>query len=598
MTIRLRRLFLVAVLCTAGAWGQSDTGAAKPAPSNQRIATGGRSVVGPPKAATSTHSLVRPQTILGGPTVTLLGSVKTTSPAESFALSGNLAYVCDDNEISVIDVTNPLNPQIVATAVSSLIQNSADIHCDIQRNTLTIFSDQVSSVIGNTPAFVAFSLTNPLQPQLIKATPLDKRFFEGPVYIGNFAFVPTLAITYFFGIWDSQFGDLISVDLTNFSNPLLAGTLEQPQLSAELGGSTSVIGATQADTSLLYLGGTTSTGSENNGVGRLQTVDVTNPANMQLVGQLMIPGTVQFYAPLIQGTVAVGIGNNGGYVGSLSATTINKGNIIIATFDVSDRRAPAILSVTPTIYSVGAGGGAAIIGNSLFAFAGVQDASGNPILLVVDATNPAAPVVRTFPLSQPFTSMQPVGSTLYATLGSGGFATYSIPGTSGPATICPASIDAMLVVDRGTAMSSQAFLNAKAALESFVDALHLAPDQVGVASFTNTASVNQTLITNGPQAKAVVDGLISGAASYIGAGIAAAQAELTGTRHIPSATPVMIVLSDGADKGAPNNTATLAAANAAKVAGIRIIAIQYGPPGSTLMQSIASSNTDYYLVSQ
>jgi hypothetical protein len=114
--------------------------------------------------------------------------------------------------------------------------------------------------------------------------------------------------------------------------------------------------------------------------------------------------------------------------------------------------------------------------------------------------------------------MQPVGSTLYATLGSGGFATYSIPGTSGPNTICPASIDAMLVVDRGTAMSSQAFLNAKAALESFVDALHLAPDQVGVASFTNTASVNQTLITNGPQAKAVVDGLISGAASYIGAG--------------------------------------------------------------------------------
>jgi hypothetical protein len=60
----------------------------------------------------------------------------------------------------------------------------------------------------------------------------------------------------------------------------------------------------------------------------------------------------------------------------------------------------------------------------------------------------------------------------------------------------------------------------------------------------------------------------------------------------------MIVLSDGADKGAPINTATLAAANAAKAAGIRIIAIQYGPPGSTLMQSIASSNTDYYLVSQ
>src|SRR5580698_8263435 len=54
----------------------------------------------------------------GGPSVTLLGSVTTASPAESFALNGNLAYVCDDDEISVVDISNLQSPQVVATALS------------------------------------------------------------------------------------------------------------------------------------------------------------------------------------------------------------------------------------------------------------------------------------------------------------------------------------------------------------------------------------------------------------------------------------------------------------------------------------------------
>jgi hypothetical protein len=60
----------------------------------------------------------------------------------------------------------------------------------------------------------------------------------------------------------------------------------------------------------------------------------------------------------------------------------------------------------------------------------------------------------------------------------------------------------------------------------------------------------------------------------------------------------MIVVSDGADSGATSSGATLTAAVAAKAAGIRIIALQYGSGSSALMQSIASSNSDYYLVSQ
>jgi hypothetical protein len=585
-------LLLCGIFCAEAALSQTAQNNA-PARTGKEDASSGHHAAVP--AGFKAHPLTQATTPPTGPPITLLGSVATASPAESFALNGSLAYVCDANEISVINIANPASPQLVATAVSSLIKSSGDIICTIQRNTLAVFSDQTSSTIGNSPGFVAFSLANPSQPTLIAATPISKRFFGGVLYIGNIAYVPTNAITSCFG-WCNQYGDLLAIDITNFSAPVLLGTLEQPQIDPVFGGPNDVVGVVQATGSLLFTGSSSSVGAANNGVGRLQTIDASNPAGMKIVGELAVPGTLQFYTPLLQGTLAVGIGNTGGY--NVGANPVTQGNIVVATFDITDPRSPVLLSSTATNYSVGVGGGAARIGNNLFAFAGVVDANNNPVMLVVDTTNPQSPLFESSFIAQPFTSMQAVGTTLYATLGSGGFAIYSIPGGTSPSTVCPSSIDAMLVVDQEANISPQGFLNAKAALNSFIDSLHLTPDQIGVVGFGSSAAVLENLTTNAAQTNLVVDGMVTGASpsSYIGSGIAAAQGELTSSRHVPSANQVMIVLSDGADKGAPNNSATIAAASAAKAAGIRIISVQVGSGNGTLMQSIASSSADYYLV--
>jgi hypothetical protein len=597
MTTQGRAFFAAIILFQAGAVTAQTT-------HSKRKAAGGYSAPLPQSVATvrsqATGARVSGLRPHDGSSVSLLGSVATASPAESFALSGNIAYVCDDDEVSVVDITNPQNPQVVATALSGLFQKASDTHCALLRGALSVFSDQ-SSTVGDTPGYSAFDLTNPLQPQLIAATPINKRFFQAPIYIGNLAFVPTDSLEFFLGFqWDAEFGDLLSVDLTDFAHPVLDGTAELPQVDPVYGGATPVLGATQADTSLIYLGGTTSTGGANNGAGRLQIVDVTNPAAMKITGQLLIPGTSLFYSPLIEGAIAVGIGNTGGFVGSLNANPFTQGNIVVATFDVTDRRSPAILSITTTNYSVGFGGGATQIGPTLFAFAGVQDSGGNQVLLIVDVTDPTAPIFSSYPITQPFTSMQAVGTTLYATLGSGGFGVYSIPGIStGQPSVCPVSIDTLLVIDRGANIQSQAFAATNTTLQSFLSTLQFPPDQAGVVTFTNTAVLDQALITNESVVTTVLGGVLPAApASYIGSGIAAAQRELLGPRHNSSATPIMIVISDGADLGAPGSGATLAAANAAKAAGIAIISVQYGTTASPLMQSIASSATDYYLVGQ
>lgn len=532
--------------------------------------------------------------------LTQIGTVATASPAESFAVSGNLAYVCDDNEIFVIDVSNPQNLQVVGTATSSLIQNSTASHCAFENNALIVFADQGGTTqSGPGPNVSTFSLANPTQPQLIHATAVSKRFWESPVVVGSFAFVPTQALTYVANTWAGQLGDLIAFNMTNLSNPQVAGTLANPQVDAQYGGQGVVEGAVQADTAVMYVAGSSSTGSQNNGLGRLQVVDFSNPAAMRVLAQLSVPGTIILNPPLIQGAVGVAIGNNGGFVGSINANPGEKGNIVVTTFDLTDRSTPVTIASVTTSFTPGLGQGATQIGNYLFAFAGARDANNNEVLLIVDASNPSAPAIQSIPVTRPFTSMQAVGTTLFATSGAGGFQAFSIPGlSSGGGSVCPVSMDVMLVLDRGSQVTSAAFEDAKTALSTFVDSLHLSVDQVGLVSFDSSAVVAQTLTTSEGTVDAAIAATALSANSYIGSGIAAAQQELAGPRHRPGASPLIVILSDGADAGAPSSGATAAAANAAKAAGIRIISVQFGSSATTVMSSIASSAGDFYLVSQ
>src|SRR5262249_433464 len=128
----------------------------------------------------------------------LLGTTPTASPAASVALLGNIAYLCDTNEVTIMDVTDPAHAQVLGTALATEIKNTGDLQCSGQRDALTVFSSVVSSTIGSTFGFSAFDLSNPQQPTLIATTPTKQEFFEQPIYIRNIAFVPDTFISLFF----------------------------------------------------------------------------------------------------------------------------------------------------------------------------------------------------------------------------------------------------------------------------------------------------------------------------------------------------------------------------------------------------------------
>jgi hypothetical protein len=270
---------------------------------------------------------------------------------------------------------------------------------------------------------------NPMQPQLIASTEINKRFFNQPVYLGNTAFVPTFAYDFFLGFWDGQNGDVVAVDITNQASPQILGALET-QVSSVNGGAYPILGVTLVNSQTLYAGSTSSDQATNDGVGQLMVVNLSNPAAMSVVTQVPVPGTVDLDAPMIQGNLAVAGGDNGGYCGCFvpSNGVAFVGNFVIATFDITNPTNPVVLATVTTAYQGSAG--SAAIGTNLFLFS-VFDSNLNPVLLLVDTTNPANPVISaTYNTPTRMNQMVVAGNVLHTADGAGGYAIYQIPGAT------------------------------------------------------------------------------------------------------------------------------------------------------------------------
>jgi Mg-chelatase subunit ChlD len=140
-------------------------------------------------------------------------------------------------------------------------------------------------------------------------------------------------------------------------------------------------------------------------------------------------------------------------------------------------------------------------------------------------------------------------------------------------------------------MNGDPLAQAKDAAKVFIDRMNLAVDHVAVVAFSDKASLDQQLTQDARAAKAAVDRLRAGGGTRINLGIDKAVAELQSKRHQRSATPVIILLTDGVS---PEDSA-LRSADTAKRAGIRMITIGLGHDvNKQLLRQIASSERDYY----
>lgn len=172
------------------------------------------------------------------------------------------------------------------------------------------------------------------------------------------------------------------------------------------------------------------------------------------------------------------------------------------------------------------------------------------------------------------------------------------------------NLDVMLVIDVSGSMSGQPLISEKAAASSFVDQLDTNYDQVGVVSFSSSATLRQSLTTNYATAKSVINNLAAGGTTNYQDGIQKSTSELNGTNHRPGAKKVMVFMSDGIpnvcnDSGCNPTNSAKAASDAAKAAAIenfsigliQSISTSQLPSARAILQYIASSSsgtTDHY----
>jgi Transglutaminase-like superfamily/LVIVD repeat len=379
----------------------------------------------------------------GGTPYSLLGSLMTASPAEDVALNGTTAYVCDQNEVSIVDVSNPANPVLLKTVLAGNLSNAAVLHCAIRpdpvnpaKNDLMMLVDAANTFTGNAPSFIAFDLTDPLNPTLIASTIVSKRFFRTPFYQGNTVFVPTGGVFLSGSFITGQFGDLVALDISNLNSPTVLGGLEVENNGSTFGGAFETYGpgAIQINSTTAYMLTSTMTGSNlTNGTGQVWVVNTSDPAHMSAGQMLNIPGTTQVASLQFQGNTAVVVGNTAGWANPLpsNGSSALGGNVVVAVLDITNPQNPQIVSSTTTQLVFGIGGGQTVLGTNLFLFAGIADTMGNQMVMTVDTTDPLHAVIKTFPVPGNFDNLVPVGNLLYAATSDHGLQIYSIPGTGG-----------------------------------------------------------------------------------------------------------------------------------------------------------------------
>ncbi len=370
--------------------------------------------------------------------LTLDGQVQTTPTATTVALyrsgNNNLAYVAGTNGIDIVDVSNPAAPVDMGSfgsgdivqggATTGRVATIGGADYLIVGTTATLNANQFNLLV--------YSLANPLAPTKVSDTLFNYHFPSDLLIDGTTLLVPTQGLGFNGNGLTDEYGSLLSIDLSNPAAPVLDDVLYDDR-GAPDGGDTRQLGGAVVQSGLAYIASSTSTASLNSinpGGGRVLVVDDSNPSQLSAIGEVDIPGTTQALGIAIQGSEALAVSSTGGPTGTLSSFG-QSGDLVLSLLDISNPQSPQLMGTTLITSETFAtsdqnGGGLSVLslGNGLFAVSGSLS-DGNPVLLLVDPSDPNNIAVSASPVPVLGNEMAASGGVLYAT-SSQGLTTYLI----------------------------------------------------------------------------------------------------------------------------------------------------------------------------
>ncbi|MGH3863842.1 PKD domain-containing protein, partial [Actinokineospora sp.] len=313
----------------------------------------------------------------------------------SVAVKDDIAYLCGANGIGIVDVSDATNPTLLSSFGSDRVSGSAFTVCKVDGDRLIV---RTFPPPGYPFTLMVYSIATPTAPVFQGSTSVDFPVLNDLFVVGSTVFSTQAEFCFFFGSNDifKQFGDLIAVDISDPTQPVLADVLfDMTPLTnffgcVGRGGNSNTWQIAQADAQTLYVGSSTATESDTTGIGRILVVDISTPTNLSLVRELQVPGTTHVVGIAIDGTRAVAVGSSGGWNDRGTDLGLT-GKLIVVTLDVSDPRNPQIVTTRTLdrasrgMHFVQAAGGGRFVTSSLGA------EGDTPRVLVIDASDPANP---------------------------------------------------------------------------------------------------------------------------------------------------------------------------------------------------------------
>jgi uncharacterized protein (TIGR03437 family) len=306
-------------------------------------------------------------------------------------VSGNYAYLCDANGIAIIDVTTPSSPKYLSNFGQTDL-NGAGAGCALYQGDLLAFTSGLLAV---------YSLATPTAPQKIGLN----QFQNGNRYLSaTTAYVSSQAYTYAANYQvESQTGEFYVYNLTNPALPKLDSQLVQNFLVSGSGDTSPRLGLTVFNDQTAIVLGTTNSGSNTSGQALWTTIDVSNPAALNVLGQTLLPKATVATNLVLQGNTALIAGNTGGIsnpgVVNQAANTVSfpyTGNLTLHMVDFTNPLNGAILSTTVTPYQATAGSTMVSLGGGFYSITiapPLTNTIGPTMLAIVDGRNTASPVI-------------------------------------------------------------------------------------------------------------------------------------------------------------------------------------------------------------
>lgn len=370
----------------------------------------------PPGSGTVTNTLqVSSQGETGGD-LTVVGQVPLANFSNDFlhglAVQAGFAYVFANGGLHVVDVSTPTAPTHLRN-----VGGGAHTIGEVSGNRIIAVNPGPASSLAQVLARGGLSFFDtggvfgtPSNPGRVQTIFFPYQLAADVLVSGNNAFVATNLVCFNSVTNDvfAQHGDVLSLNISNAANlqflDVLLDTSGTTQGAGktpgcwENGGNFNLqdLALVAADTLLATSSTATGTNTQA-GSGRLRVVDVSNPANLNVLdaNELSIPGTVQVHGIAVSGTRAFVTATTGGWRDPF--TDVNDigptGNIVLALLDISTPRSPQVVH-TQTIARAARGlGKPVVLGNNRFAFTSLGGLTDNPQLLVIDASTPTNLVV-------------------------------------------------------------------------------------------------------------------------------------------------------------------------------------------------------------